>query len=96
MGVLIFAIAMGVVPVDYNQSFTARQKYEEMRISWTVVDNAAIVCNAMMHKKAYDPTIKACAWRSGIVCEITTERNLDLAILGHEIRHCYEGKWHDE
>lgn len=81
---------------DHNVQFTARDKYEEMRITWTVVDNVVQACNTMMYKKKYNPNIVACAQRSGIVCEIITKKDLDLAVLGHEIRHCYEGAWHDE
>lgn len=79
----------------HNVQFRARDKYEEMHITWIVVDDVVQACNDVMYQKRYDPHIVACAQRSGSVCEIYTKKNLDLAILGHEIRHCYEGAWHE-
>jgi uncharacterized lipoprotein YehR (DUF1307 family) len=93
--VLLMLLSLQACAQDHNVEFTARKSYEEMRITWTVVDDVVAACNTMMYKKQFNPHVKACAQRSGITCEIITERNLDLAILGHEIRHCYEGAWHE-
>lgn len=80
----------------HNVEFTAaKAEYEEMRITWHVVDDIVQACNTVMYKKKYNPNVVACAQRSGIVCDVYTARKLDLAILGHEIRHCYEGAWHE-
>lgn len=96
---LLFGIMMGfAIPSlaqDYNQSFTARTEYEEMRISWHVVDDVPQACATAFYNKPYRGDVVACAVRSGIVCDVYTAKKLDLAILGHEIRHCYEGAWHE-
>lgn len=96
---LIFGIVMGItVPAfaqDHNKAFTARKEYEEMRITWHVVDDVPQACATAFYNKPYRSDIVACAVRSGIVCDVYTAKKLDLAILGHEIRHCYEGAWHD-
>jgi hypothetical protein len=100
IGAIIFGIMMGfAVPAlaepDFNLPFTAQKEYEEMRITWLPVDDIRQACQVAYYKKRVPDNVVACAQRSGIVCTIYTQRNLDLAILGHEIRHCYEGGWHD-
>lgn len=80
---------------DFNQSFTAQKQYEEMRITWHVVDNVPQACATAFYNKPFREDVVACAVRSGIVCDVYTAKKLDLAILGHEIRHCFDGNWHD-
>lgn len=97
---LIFGIMMGfAVPAmstpDYNSAFTAQQSYEEMRITWVVAEDIQQTCKIAYHNKKVPDNVVACAKRRGNVCTIYTQRSLDLAILGHEIRHCYEGNWHE-
>lgn len=98
---LIFAIIMSAIfPAlaedDHNVNFTAQKlEYEEMRITWETTNDVVTACNTMMYKKKFNPNVIACAQRSGIVCRVITKPDLNLAILGHEIRHCYEGAWHE-
>jgi hypothetical protein len=44
----------------------------------------------------YNSKIVACAVRfsGGRTCVIYTAKKLSLAVLGHEVRHCFEGAWH--
>ena len=100
IGAIIFGMMMGfAVPAmagpDFNLEFTAQKEYEEMRITWVPVDNIQQACATAFYKKPLKQDVVACAERSGIVCTIYTQRKLDLAILGHEIRHCYDGNWHE-
>jgi Na+-transporting NADH:ubiquinone oxidoreductase subunit NqrA len=90
---MVVAVSAQANP-DYDQEFTAQKEYEEMRITWVVVDDIVQACATLFHNKPYNPSVVACSQRSGIVCTIYTQRKLDLAILGHEIRHCYDGNWH--
>jgi hypothetical protein len=95
--ILSALLSLQACATDYNVDFKAQKKeYEEMRITWVTAENIQEACYTMMYKKKYNPNIVACAQRSGIVCTIITKPDLNLAILGHEIRHCYEGAWHDE
>lgn len=75
---------------------------KEVRVNWILHDDVTQACNIMAAirnpRKGYDPNVKACAVRhtSGDValCDIYTGKNTSLAIVGHELRHCFEGAWH--
>jgi hypothetical protein len=46
----------------------------------------------------YNANIKACAVKTTAgpvtLCDIYTGKQTSLAIIGHEVRHCFEGVWH--
>ncbi len=76
-----------------NPTFkTQSQSYGAILIDWKTTDDPTSVCRNSPH--IYNPHVIACAIRQGLRCTIYTKRTLDLATLGHEIRHCYEGDWH--
>jgi hypothetical protein len=85
----------------HNLEFTAKQSYKDVTIGWIVSDDVAQTCNmAFALNKSlvrYNKNILACAVvsRKSNTCVIYTAPNLSLAVLGHEIRHCFEGAWHD-
>ena len=85
---------------NYDLDFEARDKYDDMRIGWIVSQDIVQTCNmagALAGSKAkYNEKILACAvvFRSSNTCVIYTAKKLSLAVLGHEIRHCFEGAWH--
>jgi hypothetical protein len=86
---------------SYDLPFTAQTQYPEMRINWIVSKDIVQTCNMVFalagQKAKYNNNIVACATRSKSAgtCDIYTAENLTLAVLGHEIRHCFEGAWHD-
>jgi hypothetical protein len=86
---------------DHNLSFQAKDVYEDVRISWIVSDDIVQTCNmatALTGSTAkYNHRILACAvlYKKSNTCVIYTAKKLNLAILGHEIRHCFEGAWHE-
>lgn len=96
--ILCAFIPAQVLSYQHNLTFeTQQQEYGAVLINWKTVKDPAMVCHALTgHKSRRPDDIIACATRSGLHCTIYTNRKLDLATLGHEIRHCYEGKWHAE
>lgn len=84
---------------DYNLQFEAMDlKYREVYIKWNIVDNPDETCKKL-NKSGFkqNGVILACAVGNDTknVCNIYTSKNLNLAILGHEVRHCFERDWHD-
>lgn len=76
-----------------NPTFeTQSSDYGAILIDWKTVDDPEQVC--AQGKKSRNTKILACSIRRGLRCTIYTKRALSLALLGHEIRHCYEGDWH--
>jgi hypothetical protein len=87
---------------SYDLPFTAQAKYPEMKINWIVSKDIVQTCNMVFAmttngQAKYNNRIVACATRSKSAgtCDIYTAENLTLAVLGHEIRHCFEGAWHE-
>jgi len=86
---------------SYDLNFEAQDKYEDIRIAWYVVQDVPQTC-AMAGvlrgaKIQYNHKIIACAVlsRKSNTCVIYTAKKLSLAVLGHEVRHCFEGAWHE-
>jgi hypothetical protein len=75
---------------NHNLVFTAQPKFESVRVEWRPVDDVSEHCS--------DQHSKACAivevGARETVCTVYTKKTLNLAILGHEIRHCFELGWH--
>lgn len=67
------------------------------RIWWTIVDDADKEC-VIRGVKNPGPlaTIQACTILTfKHECEIITNKNTTMEILGHEVRHCFEGNFHN-
>jgi hypothetical protein len=64
-------------------------------VTWTVVDNIDDACRRIGVKIGRE--IKACArWNKSFTrCDIFTDRNPTHGVLGHELRHCFDGHFHD-
>ena len=75
---------------NHNLVFTAQPKFDSVRVEWRAVDDVSQHCT--------NPNSIACAFVETVgketVCTIYTKKTLNLAILGHEIRHCFELDWH--
>jgi hypothetical protein len=81
------------VTANYNIQFEPRADLPEKIIRWVVVDDVAKVCQSKMPQLATQ-RILACSEYNNRRCTIYTGRTTDMAQVGHEIRHCFEGQWH--
>jgi hypothetical protein len=68
------------------EKFTAEPKYSRVVLTWEFSENITEKCgdNAL-----------ACAKWKGNKCTIITPRQTTMETVGHEVRHCFEGHWHD-
>lgn len=84
-----------------DESFMAVPKDTPSVIRWVVVDDPDAECRAARGDSNKDfarrtgGEIKACARYTNKSCTIITGPETSHAILGHELRHCFEGKFHD-
>jgi hypothetical protein len=64
-------------------------------VTWTTVDDVEKEC---IKAGAKDPgafqNILACAIYNKNSCKIMTAKTTSMETLGHELRHCFEGKFH--
>jgi hypothetical protein len=102
LAVFLMAISMQAsASGSYDLEFEARDSYKDVRLAWYVVQDVPQTC-AMAGAlgglpSRYNPKIVACAVRfpASNSCVIYTAKRLSLAVLGHEVRHCFEGAWHE-
>lgn len=67
-------------------------------ISWIKVDDVHNVCLSRGATVSLGFIIEGCAVYNDYKCVIITPHdpeNHRLDIIGHEVKHCFEGQWHD-
>jgi hypothetical protein len=86
---------------SHDLEFEAQDQYDDVRLAWYVVQDVPQTCamaGALKGAKVrYNEKVIACAvlFRTSNSCVIYTAKKLSLAVLGHEVRHCFEGAWHE-
>lgn len=82
---------------EHHEDFTVAQREMTRNITWRVVPNnrVAEICQIKTQGRFAGKRILACAVWQGNQCTVITGTDTDTAVLGHEIRHCYDGDFHD-
>ena len=77
----------------YDMEFTSQPTHAIKRVEWIAVDDVNAVCQGhtpVMNGRQY----LGCTKFNATSCKVYTAKNTSLSILGHEMRHCFEGHWH--
>ncbi len=77
---------------------TARNYTVTSKITWIPVDNIQVTCEREARIRGYPAfgyALKACTFYENDLCVIFTEKKLNMHTLGHEVRHCFQGDWHE-
>jgi len=83
-----------LLPGEDDQIFKTQRKYTPKSIQWVVVEDLEQACFGKP-KNPGDGELRGCAKFTATACIIYTKRITSLANLGHEMRHCFEGYWHE-
>lgn len=91
------------IPEGEYASFTPKQSHErnmnQIKVSWEVRDDAESYCKQRQLDKGVSikGTHVACAvWSvQHQTCRIVTGAQVSHVVLGHELRHCFEGHFHN-
>ena len=105
LAILLFVVSFGAVAKDWDNAykkFDSKSNFTDVtEIRWKQSDNILKACNeqsAMFKTKPITIDIEACSFwgvtDSKQWCLIITKKKLNLATLGHEVRHCFQGSWH--
>jgi hypothetical protein len=80
-----------------DEAFEANPKPTASVIRWVVSDDPNTECRRASGQKLQGRRgeIRACAVYTSKTCTIITGVETSHAILGHELRHCFEGRFHD-
>ncbi len=72
------------------------------KITWIVVDDATVRCQAESHKRnfgGFPKGVEACSFwnEKGVLgnCTIITDRFTNYIQIAHETLHCFKGAFHD-
>jgi len=79
-------------PVDTSKNFTP-----STLITWQPVDNPTKVCSEERVRRGfanYGQAVEACSFWDGKICLIITKKITNRDTIGHELQHCFQGKWH--
>ena len=77
----------------YNIQFEAKPNLPEKNIRWIVVEDISSHCQNKMPQLG-NKRVLACSEYNNKACTIYTGKVTDMAQIGHELRHCFEGQWH--
>jgi hypothetical protein len=95
-------VACYTVAQSEYENFAAQPVHKrimnDIQLSWDIRPDAAEVCAKLSEKSqtSIGPAPVACAvWTvSKKHCTIITTANPNHVVLGHELRHCFEGQFH--
>ena len=105
---ILFVLAIPLVTVAQDRRYASRTSADEAFVAnpketpsvirWIVVPDPDAECRALQGDFSKSPrggAIRACAKYNSKSCTIITGPETSHALLGHEMRHCFEGKFHD-
>lgn len=75
-----------------SKNFTSRST-----ITWKAVKNIQETCERESRARGlggFGYGVQACSFWTGSTCTIFTERMASIHNLGHEVLHCFQGKYH--
>jgi hypothetical protein len=83
---------------DPHEKFDATKTItNQTTVTWVRVDNVKAACDAENKKWGYPPyqqDLLACSMQTNNTCKIITGKTTTMWSLGHELRHCFQGSWH--
>jgi hypothetical protein len=83
---------------DPESPFNTSNNYtNQSTITWRTEDNVQKACEDESRKrghKGFGFGVQACSFFHNNTCTIITGKQATMHILGHEVRHCFQGNWH--
>ena len=83
---------------DPESRFNATLKRDKSTITWQLTDNVQKTCDTESRRRGlggFKYSVDACSFWEGDSCIIITARNTTLHEIGHEMRHCFQGNYHN-
>jgi hypothetical protein len=98
---MLLGTNLAVAESPYDKFSADNNTTNKTTITWIPVDNIKQTCEAESKRRGFGGfgiPMEACTfWDKGITgnsCTIYTPRTVDYWIIGHEMRHCYQGSFH--
>jgi hypothetical protein len=103
--VLLLFISNVWAETPYDKFTDSKNFTNTSNITWRTVDNVKTACDAENVRKGFAPfqignrIMEACSFRDKVdnkdTCLIITAKSTNYWDLGHELRHCFQGKFHE-
>jgi hypothetical protein len=81
-----------------SKPFDANPKLRtSVKVEWVTVDDVRKACSDESQKRGHPGinfNIEGCSFPDNNLCIIYTPKATSMHTLGHELRHCFQGKWH--
>lgn len=95
LGALNFSLWIAGCGDTFNTPVKREYTKDAVAIQWVEVDSDDALRKACL-RSGEDKQILACAYPDAVPCRIVTHRNPTIDILGHEMLHCFAGRWHPQ
>jgi hypothetical protein len=104
----VLGLVVSVNALAYNDDpkelfSTTKNFTNSSTITWIPQDNVQKACDKEASKRGfgtYGYSVQACSFwdyrkDGSSICTIFTAKNVNMHTIGHEMRHCFQGPWHD-
>ncbi len=82
-----------------SRPFSTELNSPQSTIKWIPVENVIQACEKESKRLGFGgfggKKIAACSFYFDDQCTIITSKNPTMHTIGHEVRHCFQGQWHD-
>jgi len=105
MAVALVLATTSVFAYDDNptaQFDATRNMTNQTKITWKAVSNVQAECNKESKRLAgrdFGYAVQACSFwekeNGQDTCTIITGKHTSMHSIGHEMRHCFQGNWHE-
>ena len=75
----------------------SKSSTDTKQVTWRYTNNVQKECEAESHKRklgGFGYAVNACSFWDRNSCTIITAPQATMHILGHEVRHCFQGSFH--
>ena len=103
--VLLLFISNAWAETPYDQFTNEKNFTDNTTITWRTVNNVKEECDAENVQRGFKPfeigkrVMDACSFRDKVdkqnTCLIITAKTTNYWNIGHEVRHCFQGKFHE-
>jgi hypothetical protein len=82
-----------------HESFpTSKNFTNKTTVTWESVNNVQAACEKTSRERGFggfNIAVEACSFWDSSNCHVITAKSVNFHTLGHEIRHCFQGKFHE-
>lgn len=95
IGMFLLSGCSGMLTIPEEGRFEPENWIAKSTITWIVSNDPTATCKQLFPALRHRLILPACAGWDDDICTIVTGSVTTHQLLGHEVRHCFEGNFHD-